>query len=391
MGKLFSIADIHGRFDLLEALWQKLEAGGLDLTQDKVVFTGDYIDRGPNSAGVVGFVRNLVNKYPGHVIALAGNHEYFMIDALIGRPHARDNWIYNGGLETIHSYQFKAEMESDAKWLASLPLSHEEQPDPAGLKYFFSHAPIPYEDSRGIKAGRPYDIHELTWTYAYSDEEVGADRPGIVGVCGHIHRLSQRIFHPRFYPHYIFGDTGCGCHSKAPLVAINVVTREVIYAWPEGANQVSKLDYLQVTPDGYYVWSRGLVASLGLGQWFKTSDFLCPCGKCDEQKVAIQLMTRLELVRLKLERDIKVTSGYRCAAYQEDLRRRGYETSVGPSQHQLGRAADIVCPGATPKIFARMLELCEEQFKSIGEGLSFLHVDLRDDKPRRRWYYGKRK
>ena len=109
------------------------------------------------------------------------------------------------------------------------------------------------------------------------------------------------------------------------------------------------------------------------------------------QKIAVPLVQKLAKIRTKMKKPLKVTNGYRCAAYQEDLRKRGYETSVGPSQHELGRAADIVCPGATAYDFAAMLSYCEEEFKSIGEGLSFLHVDLRDDKPKRRWYYGIRK
>jgi hypothetical protein len=74
---------------------------------------------------------------------------------------------------------------------------------------------------------------ELTWTY--HDDEWGVARDfgnGIVGVCGHIHRLRKGIMAPRFYDHYIYADSGCGCSPNAPLVAVEVNTREVIYAWP---------------------------------------------------------------------------------------------------------------------------------------------------------------
>jgi uncharacterized protein YcbK (DUF882 family) len=140
--------------------------------------------------------------------------------------------------------------------------------------------------------------------------------------------------------------------------------------------------------NGYYYWIKGAIAPLSAH--FSTTEFQCPC-KCQEQKIAVDLVDKLERVRVLLGKAIKVTSGYRCRDYQLDLARRGYETAKGISQHELGRAADIICPGATLYQFAAMLTYCEQEFKAIGEGLTFLHVDLRDDKPARRWYYGVRK
>lgn len=141
--------------------------------------------------------------------------------------------------------------------------------------------------------------------------------------------------------------------------------------------------------NGYYLWTRGEVTDLT--DHFKSSEFTCPCKNCDEQKIAIELVDKLERVRVLLGKPIKVTSGYRCRAHQLELAAKGYETAKGISQHELGRAADIVQPGATLYEFTAMLHYCEQEFQAIGEGLSFLHVDLRTDKPGRRWYYGVRK
>lgn len=146
---------------------------------------------------------------------------------------------------------------------------------------------------------------------------------------------------------------------------------------------------LLVGPDGYYHWPK--TSNNPLTAHFSTEEFACPCGKCGEQKIAVELVDKLERIRVKLGRPIKVTSGYRCHEHQLELAARGYETSTGISQHELGRAADITCPGATLYEFTAMLTYCEEEFQAIGEGLSFLHVDLRTDKPGRRWYYGVRK
>jgi hypothetical protein len=72
--RLYVIGDIHGRLDLLENLIQKIRrdaetCGGESLT----VTLGDYIDRGPDSFGVLDC---LISKpFPAHYIALKGNHE----------------------------------------------------------------------------------------------------------------------------------------------------------------------------------------------------------------------------------------------------------------------------------------------------------------------------
>jgi serine/threonine protein phosphatase 1 len=71
-GRTFAIGDIHGDLEALHILFQRLP----EITShDTVVFLGDYIDRGPNSAGVVAWVRDFIAKTPAKVVALRGNHE----------------------------------------------------------------------------------------------------------------------------------------------------------------------------------------------------------------------------------------------------------------------------------------------------------------------------
>ena len=236
MGRLFSIADIHGEMGLLIKLWDKLQTDqNLDLTKDKVVFTGDYVDRGPDSHGVIAFLKNLVETYPGHVICLAGNHEWINIMYYV-RKLPDDIWLHdnNGGKQTFESYVnagYPYGMTPEhIKWLSQLPMKHEEP------GFFFSHAPVPRDSYRNVmQKGLPdFSPEELMWTYHPDEKGVARDHGnGVVGVCGHIHQLRKGIFAPRFYDHYIYGDSGAGCSKKAPLCAINVVTRDVIYAWPD--------------------------------------------------------------------------------------------------------------------------------------------------------------
>ncbi len=109
-GRTFAIGDIHGD---LEAL-HKLLAGLPPLdTGDTLVFVGDYLDRGAQSAEVVAFLRALPGQTPAKVVWLRGNHE--------------DGWIRvvergwpefilprgNGCLETLRSFQGKPQPKDD--------------------------------------------------------------------------------------------------------------------------------------------------------------------------------------------------------------------------------------------------------------------------------------
>ncbi|MBX7080288.1 MAG: serine/threonine protein phosphatase [Nannocystaceae bacterium] len=70
--RTFVVGDIHGDLASLRALMAKLPAPE---PSDTMVFLGDYLDRGPDSAGVIEAVRRLQQHAPCKVVALRGNHE----------------------------------------------------------------------------------------------------------------------------------------------------------------------------------------------------------------------------------------------------------------------------------------------------------------------------
>jgi serine/threonine protein phosphatase 1 len=72
MSRTFAIGDIHGDIEGLQRVFERLPSLSQD---DTVVFVGDYVDRGPSSAQVVEFVRNLASGGTARVVALRGNHE----------------------------------------------------------------------------------------------------------------------------------------------------------------------------------------------------------------------------------------------------------------------------------------------------------------------------
>ncbi len=123
-----------------------------------------------------------------------------------------------------------------------------------------------------------------------------------------------------------------------------------------------------------------------LSEHFNVSEFVCKCDSCDEILVDQRLVDLLERVREHIGAALVVTSGYRCANYQAELKLRGYETAIGPSEHEFGRAADIMSEGKTG---AQLAEAAEKAgFEAIGIGSVFIHVDLRTGK-RRRWTYAR--
>lgn len=129
-----------------------------------------------------------------------------------------------------------------------------------------------------------------------------------------------------------------------------------------------------------FVWEKGKT-DLEVTDNFKLSEFECPCKNCNMQFMAIRFVYKLQALRDHLAIPINVNSGYRCSAYQQELRDQGYKTAKGISQHELGNAADITC-----QHMSRLKLLASQYFKAIGTAKNWMHVDGRSDKTRR-WSY----
>jgi serine/threonine protein phosphatase 1 len=97
---IYAIGDIHG---CLNHLINLLNLVNPDLDRHKLVFVGDYVDRGPYSAGVVDYIIDLKKKYnPENIICLMGNHERMFLDFLQGQDEMF--FLMNGGTTTAVSY-----------------------------------------------------------------------------------------------------------------------------------------------------------------------------------------------------------------------------------------------------------------------------------------------
>jgi serine/threonine protein phosphatase 1 len=106
--RVYAIGDIHGRLDLLDDLLVRIDAddrarGDADT---QLIFLGDLVDRGPDSAGVV--QRALDIRQSGrNVRFLMGNHEEVFLKALGGSIEALRFFVKIGGRATILSYGFE--------------------------------------------------------------------------------------------------------------------------------------------------------------------------------------------------------------------------------------------------------------------------------------------
>ncbi|MDR1487748.1 MAG: serine/threonine protein phosphatase [Deltaproteobacteria bacterium] len=98
--RIFAIGDIHGCRTKLDRLLQKIDWRPED--HEELVFLGDYIDRGPDSYGVVETVIELKNRYRNLVTLLMGNHEQMFINFITGLEDIPLN--ANGVSWTMRSY-----------------------------------------------------------------------------------------------------------------------------------------------------------------------------------------------------------------------------------------------------------------------------------------------
>jgi serine/threonine protein phosphatase 1 len=133
--RIFAIGDIHGCYEQLMALMSKIP---IDFARDTLVFMGDYIDRGPQSAEVVDYLVKLKKRMPG-VVFLKGNHEDMLEKYLDGTD--RFTYLLNGGQQTLDSYLNKQDKPDShpippehLEFFKSLRLFYETE------DYIFVHA-----------------------------------------------------------------------------------------------------------------------------------------------------------------------------------------------------------------------------------------------------------
>lgn len=179
---VYAVSDVHGHLD---ALKRALEI--IDLDGDpgaSLVLLGDYVDRGPDSRGVLELVRALQQRHGERVVALLGNHDCWLLDWLDADDEDY-GWLHSDvGFLTVHSFvpeevidaiptsatgaQINATIKRELTerhgeliaWLRGLPLLHEAD------HAIYVHAGVDEEASDLWRAATPE--HVLTEKYPAS-------------------------------------------------------------------------------------------------------------------------------------------------------------------------------------------------------------------------------
>jgi serine/threonine protein phosphatase 1 len=150
---VYAIGDIHGSLRQLRELIARChDHAGREPAN--FIFLGDYIDRGPQSAGVIRYLIDMQSHRPGRVIALKGNHEAMALGVLAGTMTA-EYWATQGSAATLASYGIAHVSELPPEhigWLRSLRYYYDDG------RRFFVHA--------GVDPSKPLDAqdeHDLIW------------------------------------------------------------------------------------------------------------------------------------------------------------------------------------------------------------------------------------
>jgi serine/threonine protein phosphatase 1 len=163
--RVYAVGDVHGCLDRLRAIHELIAADLAQRPTDEplLVHLGDYVDRGPDSAGVVALLADGAILPDACTVNLMGNHEHMMLAALAsGDAEATELWLANGGADSLLSWGVPHSAQP-REWPAYLPIAHllflrdlAVSHEVGG--YLFVHA--------GIRPGIPLERqsrHDLMW------------------------------------------------------------------------------------------------------------------------------------------------------------------------------------------------------------------------------------
>lgn len=204
-GRTLAIGDVHGCAKALQELLEFTKVQANDI----VVMVGDYIDRGPDSRGVVDQILELRERC--HLVTLLGNHEHMLLELVRGNLLA-DFWLNCGGQETLDSYGGS---------LDGIPAEHLE---------FFQQCERWYETEENIFVHANYDPQlaiedQPDQLRLWEHISINVPPPHVSGktvVVGHTPQLSGLVLNAG---HLLCIDTFC--FGRGCLTALNVLTGDI--------------------------------------------------------------------------------------------------------------------------------------------------------------------
>jgi serine/threonine protein phosphatase 1 len=124
--RVYAIGDVHGCLDRLAAIHELIaeDLSVRPVAEPALIHLGDYVDRGPDSAGVVARLANGSAVPDVPTINLMGNHEHMMLAAIAsGEADATDLWLANGGADSLQSWGVPRSAQPK-DWPGYLPRPH---------------------------------------------------------------------------------------------------------------------------------------------------------------------------------------------------------------------------------------------------------------------------
>jgi len=233
---IYAIGDIHGRADLLDDLLARIADDAeraSEVRHRTLIFLGDYIDRGPDSARVI---ETLLFGLPDGFDArfLKGNHEAMLLGFLDGDANLM-LWLQNGGDATLASYGIEiSELDIGSEHADKLRQEFSEAL-PRAHRVFFGHLELMIELGdylfvhAGIRPGRPLDQqdpHDLIWIR----EEFGCHREDFGRLVVHGHTSGPE---PIIRPNRICIDTHAWFSGRLTALRLHGSGRELLWTSPD--------------------------------------------------------------------------------------------------------------------------------------------------------------
>ncbi|EAQ81480.1 metallophosphoesterase family protein [Blastopirellula marina] len=203
--RIFAIGDVHGCRDALAGLLEWIASE----PADQIVMLGDYVDRGPDSAGVIDLLLDWSTRR--QMIFLRGNHEVMMLNSRTSDEQLHF-WRECGGAETLESYGGSLDKVPPRHWdflSATLPYYETE-------KFFFVHANYQYD--LPLTDQPPLFLY---WEHLRPEPPRQHDN-GKTALVGH---TPQRDGQPSDYQHLIALDTFCVGGGTLTAVECNASLR----------------------------------------------------------------------------------------------------------------------------------------------------------------------